>query len=251
MRRPGLIAALVVLLTLPSFAQRRGFSAPPGRSLSAAPSVRGSVARTAPRVIINGGFGFGHNPRFGVFFNTRPFHYRRYFRTYNPYFYGYPYYPYTVYPYTLYPYYGIGLQSDIIYSDGAPPTYANSAPAYMADHDTGLQNEVYQLRAEVDQLRHEQAERQQYALNTPSDTPRPIPSTRPRPETQAPRTVLVFRDGRREEVRNYAVAGQTLWVFSEERARKVPVADLDLQATRTANEERGVEFAARPPDSNH
>ena len=36
-----------------------------------------------------------------------------------------------------------------------------------------------------------------------------------------------------------------LWIFSEERARKVPLADLDLDATRNANEARGVDFAVQ------
>ncbi len=248
MRRPLFIAALLLLLTLPLLAQRRGVSSAPGfhGSASHSPRFSGTVSAPARRVIIGGGFAFGHNPHFGVFFNTRPFYHRRYFRTYYP----YPYiYPYAAYPYTIYPYYGVGLQSDLIYSNIAQPSYVNSAPAYMADHDTGLQNEVYELRAELDQLRAQQAaqaERQQYALNTPTETPRPIPSARPQP--QAPPTVLVFRDGRREDVANYAVAGKTLWVFSEQRARKIPLADLDLQATRTANEERGVEFAVHPPN---
>jgi hypothetical protein len=202
---------------------------------------------------VNGGFGygvrggvaFGHNP--GVFFNRRPFHPRRF---YNPYAYAYPYaypysYPYTIYPYTAYPYYGVGLQSDFVYSNAAVGTY--SAPAYMADHDTGVQSDLYRLQAELDQVRQQQAaDRQQYALSTPTDTPRPIPATRPRPEPPAPPTVLIFRDGHQSEVHNYAVVGQVLWIFSEERARKVSLADLDLDATRKANEERGVDFAVQP-----
>jgi hypothetical protein len=188
---------------------------------------------------VRGGFAFGRNPGFGVFVNQRPFHPRRF---YNPYAYAYPYS--YAYPYTAYPYYGLGLQSDFVYSNAAVPSY--SAPAYMADHDTGVQSDLYRLQAELDQVR---LERQQYALSTPSDTPRPTPATRPRPEPPAPSTVLIFRDGHQAEVHNYAVAGQTLWIFSEERARKVPLADLDLDATRNANEERGVEFAvqAKPP----
>ena len=246
MRRSIFTAALLIVVTaLPLCAQRRGVSSP-----HAGASVG---VRPGGRVMVNGGFGFGvrggaafgHNP--GVFFNPRPFHHRRF---YNPYAYAYPYaYPYT-YPYTAYPYYGLGLQSDFVYSNAAVGTYA--APAYMSNHDTGVQSDLYRLQAELDQVRQQQAaqaERQQYALSTPADTPRPIPATRPRPETPAPATVLIFRDGHQAEIRNYAVAGQVLWIFSEERARKVPLADLDLDATRNANEERGVEFAvqAKPP----
>ena len=242
MRRSIFTAALLIVVTaLPVCAQRRGFS-----------SSRAGVAvgaRSSGRVIVRGGVTFGRNPGFGVFVNPRPYHARRY---YNPYAYAYPYsygYPY-LYPYTVYPYYGLGLQSDFVYSDAAVPTY--DAPAYMADHDTGVQNDLYRLQAELDQVRQQQAaqaERQQYAMNTPTDTPRPIPATRPRQETPAPPTVLIFRDGHQAEVHNYAVVGQVLWIFSEERAHKVALADLDLDATRKANEERGVEFAvqAKPP----
>jgi hypothetical protein len=53
----------------------------------------------------------------------------------------------------------------------------------------------------------------------------------------------VFRDQRTEEVENYAIAGQTLWIFTEQRARKIPLADLDIPATQRANEARGVGFA--------
>jgi len=227
-------------------AQRRGFSSPRG---GAAVGVRPSG-----RVILRGGVGFGlrggvafrHNPGFGGFVNRRPFHHRRFFYPAYPYGYAYPY----TNPYTIYPYYPYGLQSDFVYSNAAVPTY--DAPAYMAEHETGVQSDLYRLQAELDQLRQQQAaqaERQQYAMSTPTDTPRPIPATRPRPEPPAPATVLIFRDGHQAEVHNYAVVGQVLWIFSEERARKVPLADLDLDGTRKANEERGVEFAvqAKPP----
>jgi hypothetical protein len=195
---------------------------------------------------VRGGVGFGHNPGFGVFVNRRPYHPRRF---YYPYAYAYSYpYPYYSYPYSIYPYYPLGLQSDFVYSGTAVGTY--SAPAYMADHDTGLQSDLYRLQAELDQVRQQQAaDRQQFAPSTPAETPRPMPATRPRPEPPAPPTVLIYRDGHQADVHNYAVVGQTLWIFSEERARKVALADLDLDATRKANEERGVEFAvqAKPP----
>ncbi len=251
MRRLLLIAALVTLLTIPLCAQRRGGASVRGFSPSHGNHFVG--VRPGSGVAVRGGFAFGHNPR--VFVGTYPYHHhRRFIRPYPfygyPYFYGYSYgygYPPAYpYPYMAYPYYGVGLQSDLVYSTGAIPT-----AAYMDNHDTGLQNEVYRLQAQVDQLRQqqyaEQQERQQYALSTPSAAPQPLPATRPRTEPTAPPTVLVFRDGHREETRNYAVAGQTLWIFSEQRARKVPLSELNVEATRQANEERGIEFAIHTP----
>ena len=55
-------------------------------------------------------------------------------------------------------------------------------------------------------------------------------------------TILVFRDGHRSEVRNYAIVGKTLWVFTEQRARRIAVSDLDVEATKKVNGEHGVEF---------
>jgi hypothetical protein len=59
-------------------------------------------------------------------------------------------------------------------------------------------------------------------------------------------TVLVFKDGHRSEVVNYAIVGDTLFDFTEDRARKILLADLDLAATREANDDRGVEFKVPP-----
>ena len=54
-------------------------------------------------------------------------------------------------------------------------------------------------------------------------------------------TVLVFRDGHRQQVTNYAVMGQTLYVFDDHR-QKILLRDLDLPATVKVNDDRGVEF---------
>jgi hypothetical protein len=55
-------------------------------------------------------------------------------------------------------------------------------------------------------------------------------------------TLLVFRDGHKLEVGNYAIVGVTLFDMTPGHARKVPLADLDLEATRQQNEDRGVTF---------
>jgi hypothetical protein len=49
------------------------------------------------------------------------------------------------------------------------------------------------------------------------------------------------------EVQNYAIMGETLWVFSDQRTRRVPLADLDLAATKRVNGDRGVDFVAPSP----
>jgi len=58
----------------------------------------------------------------------------------------------------------------------------------------------------------------------------------------SPATVLVFRDQRKQEIQNYAVVGAMLWNFAPQHTEKIPLADLDLVATKKANDERGVTF---------
>jgi hypothetical protein len=54
--------------------------------------------------------------------------------------------------------------------------------------------------------------------------------------------MLVFKDGHKLEVGNYAIIGQTLFDMTPGHARKVPLADLDLEATRRQNDDRGITF---------
>src|SRR5512142_2076251 len=115
MRRSVLTVALLIVITaLPVCAQRRGMAPRGGASVG---------VRSSGRVVVRGGFGFGHNPRFGVFIGARPFHHRRFFRPF-PFAstFGYPY----AYPYMAYPYYPYGLQSDFVYSNYAAPQDYNA-----------------------------------------------------------------------------------------------------------------------------
>lgn len=61
-------------------------------------------------------------------------------------------------------------------------------------------------------------------------------------ETPRPPTTLVFKDGHEVEVDNYAVVGPTLFDLTPGHARRVSLADLDLEATRRVNDDRGVVF---------
>ena len=70
----------------------------------------------------------------------------------------------------------------------------------------------------------------------------PAEPTSPPEVADRPRTVLVFKDGRRLEISNYAIVGSTLYDLSDGRARKVALAELDLPATLKQNDDRGVDF---------
>jgi hypothetical protein len=68
----------------------------------------------------------------------------------------------------------------------------------------------------------------------------PQPEVTPAPEQ--PQTVLVFKDGHQVEVANYAIVGTTLYDLSDGRRRKIPLSDLDLDATTKENDQRGIDF---------
>lgn len=63
-------------------------------------------------------------------------------------------------------------------------------------------------------------------------------------------TLLIFKDGRNLEVGNYAIIGQTLFDLTPGHTRKVALADLDLEATRQRNDDRGITFQLPTPQAN-
>jgi hypothetical protein len=74
----------------------------------------------------------------------------------------------------------------------------------------------------------------------PSTTARGV-TTANGPEKVSEPTVLVFRDGHKQEVENYAIMGPTLFVLSGRHAR-IPIAELNVPETIRQNESRGLEF---------
>ena len=73
----------------------------------------------------------------------------------------------------------------------------------------------------------------------------PTPAAPPAEVKPGEPTELVFRDGKHQEVTNYAIMGDSLYVFDQGR-KKVALADLDIPATIKANEDRGLEFKVPP-----
>ncbi len=69
----------------------------------------------------------------------------------------------------------------------------------------------------------------------------------PQEHAELPPAVLVFRDGRRQEVLSYSIIGPALYAAGSYWTngywtQKILLADLDLPATLEANQERGVNF---------
>jgi hypothetical protein len=229
MRRWLAVAALgAAFLALPAWGQRRGGGASGGFAGHAGfaahgPMVGGRGPMTmSPGPVFSGvqrgGVhfvmgGFGHPVHSPFFFNGR-----RYFRSW-PYagYYGYPYYGYPWY-------YG----NDSYSADSSQNYPASDYSTAYADNSRE-QAEIDRLENEVDRLREERDAQASSA-------------SQPRPKTELPATQLVFRDKRTEQVQNYAIVGKTFWVLDAQRAKKIPLAELDIPATKKANDDRGIEF---------
>jgi len=208
-------ALMAAIAALPGQAQRRGGGAPAMRSFGARGFAPGHVA-------VSPGVAFAHNPRVhgffvSPFFPGGPFVFRRGFVHRRvlfaaPFFWPGPLdYGYSSYPTTV-----------------EPDQYVES------DDDRGLGSEIRDLREQVGQLRADLAERA-------AEPSRP-PETAAPPQKESPATELVFRDGHRVEARNYIIVGPTIWVLTEQQAKKISIEELDLDATRKANNERGLDF---------
>ena len=230
MQRWLAIAALgVALLSTPVHGQRGGRGgAPTGGGARGGFVSQGAVA-TNRRVIVNpvpigGGF---RGPGYGHRYPYRPYYPARIFWGW-----GYPW----NYGYGLYSYPGWGLSDTVAYDSYSPaPTpppyenaYSDNSIAYLQNSQI-QQDEINRLSQEVDRLQDEQRESRD--------------ARRAAPQQEPVATVLVFKDHHTEEIKNYAVVGNTLWVFSELRARKIPVANLDVSATIKANDDRDIDFS--------
>jgi hypothetical protein len=122
--------------------------------------------------------------------------------------------------------------------------YAGIDPYWWGDsgssYDQAQQNQIGLAEEMNQQSLAEQQARQPADPNTYAQS---VPAPHQQEVTEpAPATVLVFRDQHKEEVKNYAIVGQTLWNFAPQRTEKIPLSDLDIPATTKANEDRGVSF---------
>ncbi len=243
MRRWVFMAALsAVLLATPVWGQRGGrggMSMGGGARGGFVSRGGGAVYAGAPRAGAYwgaGSRGWGGRPPYGGY------GWRRSPYGYYPYRYwgaGYPgYYGYGFYSYPWWGWYGDADWDDDTssYPTQSYPSYVYASPddsdAY-AQNSQIQQDEIDRLNQEVARLRDERQ-------------PQPPPSSYAAPSPAKAQvhaeTLLVFRDRHTEEIENYAIVGKTLWVFTEQRSRKIPIAELDVPATTKANDDRGIDF---------
>jgi len=81
------------------------------------------------------------------------------------------------------------------------------------------------------------------AVATNSVATPPEPARAPEPIVIAqPSTILIFKDGHKQEVSNYAIVGSNLFDLTPGHRLKIALSDLDLPATQKANDDQGVDF---------
>ena len=107
------------------------------------------------------------------------------------------------------------------------------------------------MQQQLAELRHDQEVQRDYAENQSAPAPQAPPSSSTsaasKPHGDGPPTTLVFRDGKRMETQNYAIVGNTLWLMADNgHMQKVPLSELDREATLKSNEDRGVDFRVPP-----
>jgi hypothetical protein len=139
--------------------------------------------------------------------------------------YTYPYYP------TYYPYYSV--IDPTVYGgpvDGAGP--GNDDDEYMGGPT------IFDRRGDGQRYRTDGP--------PPAAPPANVADVRPVPdaplEPPQPDTVLIFKDGHKQQISNYAIVGANLFDLSNGRRQKIALSDLDVAATQKANEDQGVDF---------
>ena len=180
-------------------------------------------------------FGFGHgNFPFGVHPDNRCFSdafFDPFFCTRTPTRFS-SFVPFSSFlPFASYPYYSMPLYDESNYNNSQDTEQLEQANAQVSD----LTNQIEQLREELERIQEQQSSPRAAATPAP-----PADDAKVEPPVS---TTLVFRDGRRSQVENYAIVGNMLWVFNDQRRTKIPIAELDLRSTQQVNEDRGVDFA--------
>ena len=228
-----LCGLLILLLGMPVSAQTHGVPASVtsfgfGGSHSMTPGVPASVTSLGPNGFGRNGFGgtrffgnccgnvFVHGPAHsGNFHHGNVFPRHRHGR--GTFFGGLPVYAVPYY----YP--DFAYANDYADDDDDQDAYAGAGPTVFERH----------------------GQRFPMGTNHPapqSETAQPQAAAAPELVSSQPSTVIVFKDGHQVEIQNYAIVSGVLFDLSEGRAKKIQLADLDLSATRKANDDRGIDF---------
>lgn len=143
------------------------------------------------------------------------------------------------------PFFGDAFFSDYGTSYSNVPSSPSDSEAVNSSI-TQLSNQVSELGSQMDLLREQNDMLQSELQQRRTARTAPTPSADLAASSSEPPVVLIFRDGHRTEIQNYAIVGRTVWILSDKRATKVPLADLDLDQTTQVNRDRGLNFSIGP-----
>ena len=149
-----------------------------------------------------------------------------------PYQYGLLFAPYA---------YGYGDYGNGYYDNGdyteSPNYQTNNTEPQVSQSMEALDHTVRQLTAEIEKLNSQQ----QQTTQDPSPELSSPPPMEQDPQSIVPVT-LVLQNGRKLQVRNYAVTDGLFWDFSKQPATKIPVSSIDVAASVKATQAEGGEF---------
>ena len=219
MRHPLATTAFLVVAAFPLVLK--------GQTVSPSAGFSGGATWVQPAPFPGGLFGF---PNFGV---TRAVGF--------PSFFGYPEsFPFTYFYPSLWPPLEVQHQlASRIANGDVEAEVAAQEKEYLASKVQALTDEVESLRQEKTYRQYAQT----VAQPPPAETSgHGLANSEVSAHRHFPETIFIYRDGQEMAVRDYAILGDTLWVFNGQVAHKFPLADFNLAASRKVNEQHGVEF---------
>jgi hypothetical protein len=98
----------------------------------------------------------------------------------------------------------------------------------------------YMDSREKDQSSAPVSEEKNSAKSSPKETAKQEPVEQEAADN-TPAAVFIFKDGHKLQTRNFAIQGQTLFDFTDKPLRKIKMTELDLDATRKANDDLGID----------
>ena len=154
-----------------------------------------------------------------------------------------PFYP-GLYP-GLYPGIYPGLYSPYAYSPYRSYAEPYAVAPYETNNQTDLLYQVERLTREVERLRQEHVNTNTQPLPPAPQPVAPSPAVEPPPPPAQPAQpiILVFRDGHRVKIQNYAIVRDSVWVL--DNSTRIALNELDVDATQQANPGRVLLLAAK------
>ena len=123
-----------------------------------------------------------------------------------------------------------------------PPPAAPAAPLApaLAEQQSMMVGQLEQLSAEVNHLRGSPA--------PPGPPPLPSPAAAPpSPPSPGAPLILILQNGQQLKLQSYGVMNQSLWDFSAQPARSIPLSDINVTASQRATEAAGGKFPPLNP----